>query len=354
MARKTTHFILQVPNKKHGRKSFGLLRRNPEGKSEKVKSAEIDAINSKYQRGIIDFDSAHAKMKDLREKAYKAIKPKRSLCKANLDLLEDYYEKYYRYKDIKAHRAAWNRLQRAVEAVGELSLLTADRFELQKAIADHPDQRRMAAALNQLLMFLGRADIKIMLNKKKRIEVKYLTVKEFKRVLLHLDAPDKELMKLLCTAAYATGARLGECFAMEEARLQHKGKSVFIGNQLRMDGEPDETKTGKPRVAMILKEFREQVREWAELDTDEKLEARKWGHAKIFKEACQKAFPKNLQKHLTFRDIRHCYAVHLSNEGLSIATIAEFMGNSEQVCEEYYKGFNSKKETILGAIQITG
>lgn len=55
---------------------------------------------------------------------------------------------------------------------------------------------------------------------------------------------------------------------------------------------------------------------------------------------------KKIRPELRFHDLRHSYAIELLNHGVSLSLTAQALGNSVQVCQEYYAGFELSDEGL--------
>ncbi len=248
-------------------------------------------------------------------------------------------------KDIKRPDSAYQRLERSVRTIGDLSLMAASQQELQKAIKDHNDQRRVAAALTQMLKYFGRGDIVLHKNRQPRPNPKYLSLTELSKILPHLQCHirghgdvDKEY-RALVQAAFASGMRQGELFAATPEGLRMGGQGYYVSEQMLWTKKIGETKTGDERMALILPELQRAFHDWLEVPVDLRKLMRNVDHCKIVTRACEKAFPDNERKHLVFHDLRHSYAKALGAQGESLSLIANSLGIGHSVCERYYKGF---------------
>jgi integrase len=341
-------FFIHAPNK-HGRKTFAILKRE-NGTSKSLKIPELDAINRKFLDKTIDHNTAVELVQELKDKLYERHKVEKYVHNENLDLLKDHWEKRYEHKDIKDKDSAYSRLRRAVEAIEDLSLLTATTHELQAKISKHPAQRRIAAALNQMLKHIGR-DVRIPLNRKPRTKPRHLTPDELEKVLLHVKSKNKDLTSLLCRAAIGSGLRLGELFALNVSNLREDGDIIYVAEQMGYDGTFDETKTRSDRLVPVLPRYKDFVKQWiARVSRQDKIDMRKWDFAKILKKACMEVFADQPEKHCVFHDLRHSYAIELLRLGYGISVIARCLGNSAQVCQEYYAGFSMTSDDIMGIV----
>jgi hypothetical protein len=57
------------------------------------------------------------------------------------------------------------------------------------------------------------------------------------------------------------------------------------------------------------------------------------------------AFPNNPDKQIIFHDLRHSYAIHLLSIGMTMEDMARGIGDTMEVCEEFYAGFSHTSES---------
>jgi integrase len=347
--RRNFDFFIHAPNK-HGRRSFAIIQR--QGKvSKTLKLPELDAINKNFKEGVIDYNVAVDLVEKLKNRLYEQHKPDKFVHNENVDLLKKYWAHKYEHKDIKARSSAYSRLRRAIEALEGLSLLTSSQYDIQAKISKHPRQRTIAAALNQMLIFSGRKDVRIPLNRKIRKKPRYLTPAELDIVLSHITGDHADTMKLLCRVAIATGLRVGEIFALTRSSLREEGDGLYIIEQMEKSGVFDVTKTREDRFVPILLSYKKDVLRWVtEIPMALRLEIRTIRHAEVLKEACMKVFPDNEDKHCVFHDLRHSYAAEMLRLGYGIDIVARCLGNSLQVCQEYYAGFTLSQNSLTAVI----
>lgn len=293
---------------------------------------------------MLSHDEALKQLIELKDSLYKSrdlALPKRVFNSQNFKILEDYWDSEYAHRDIIAPEDRKSALKRAVAGVGSLSLAVATRSELQIAVnrhfTDNNKQRPAVASLNQILKWLGRG---FTLNKQREVkrDVSYLTLEEFEKVIAHISPqkPEDAMFIALCKAAFATGCRLGELFTL--TRSKYHGSFIWVKTQLDENDKERATKTRKERKAFVIKERREWIEEW--LDIEDKAKIRHMNHAAKLRRACRKAFPSQNAKHCKFHDIRHSYAIYLLQvKHASLTLVALSLGNGQLVCEKYYGGF---------------
>lgn len=328
-------FRFVILNPGNGRAAFKIDKRP----GTRVKDPRLDAINASYKSGRLDFEAARKAVEDLRHSLYKECRAIRAVVgnEDNLRLVEQYWESEYSHRDLQDPKTARYELDRVVDAVGTLSIHTATREELQAVLDKHSGnrQRRLAASLRRLLDFAGRKDIKIRKAKKEKRRVRSLSEKEFKFMLeyIPLDRYDT-----LMQVAFYTGARIGECFAIQREDFDERKLELKILGQVDKTGSRRDTKNRRDRVTIVLPNGVKALKEWFNICVTFPTKDR--AHmAEIVREACIKAFPKDKSKHLTFHDLRHCYARQCRERGLSTEDVADLIGDSLIVAKEHYSGF---------------
>lgn len=350
-------YYLRKPNpQKTGqghRATFVICQREGEDGLSKTKQLSLEAItsiNRLYARNELSYPQALKMAEDVLAKLKaKASGPPKVFHSENARILDSYWEAVYEHKDQVDKSSMRYDLSRAVSALGSASLASATKLEMQaalkKSLGDSPNlQRRACSRLNQILRFVGRNFTLDKMREEYR-EVRYITHAQLSRVVDRIEDPN---FRLLCHVAFATGARLGECFTLE-AR-SYNGKMIQITTQLDEEEEKRQTKNRKRRKALVIKAGRPYLEQWLKLSDKEKLALRHIKHARTVKAAAANALEG---KYLVFHDLRHSYAVHLLERGCSLDMVAQFLGNSNAVCEKYYVGFVATDLTIDMADEIT-
>lgn len=336
-------FYIVAPSKT--RKRFAVVARfargRPEQRTETLELDTIKATNRLYVNGKISREEAHEALSHLIKSLKGEDKKKKpAYLKANKTLVDDYFAKVYGPREIVSPQSAYNRLLRAIKAVGNLPLTTASDLEIFQTVRGYePDQRlrkRLISTLSQLFRYIGRTDIQIPRIKKQRASVRHVTLKEFTEII---GAVADSGFASLCWAAFATGCRPGELFGLSTASYNDASKSVFIADQVDVvTGERRSTKTGERRHAVVIPEARSGLLEWLSLDEQERERIRKLRHSELFRRAARTALPSR-KDNFVFYDLRHSYAICLLNKGISIDFVAQALGNSISVCQEHYLGF---------------
>lgn len=346
------NFVLKKPSEKDGRRTFQVLKRTVTKdrpiKHERIENERLTAINASLLNGIQDAVACEIQAREVISDLMKIERqrlPRVVHNEENQRLVQSYWDREYSDREVLDSKAAYNRLVRAAEAVGNLSLFSASRQELQKAVnAKYKDnrQRDVVSALNQLLSFCGRG-IELIRREEIIDDVRYLTESEFNTVQKHVE---DGLDRLLQRVAYVTGLRQGELFALTPDSTL--GAQFFSQHQIDRQLQRRQTKRrlAKKRQIYVLPGGEDAFREWANVPKKLKLEYRNRKHAEVLQRACQKTFPNHEEKHIVFHDLRHSYAIYLVSRGVSLTQVAQCLNNSYAVCERYYSGFVLKDETI--------
>lgn len=337
-------YFIKSPGK--DRKAFVIVERfRKSGTSRRIDSKQLDAINGQYLQGRMTFEeakeAAHREVLKLRKKRNNEISPKPSMRASNERILSEYWKTVYRFKanQLRAKDAAYNRLRRAVQALGDTPL-TASDDDLQAAIEYSVatfggNQRRIVSALRQILRFMGR-ETHLALGRKTKARPRFLDIDEFRKIVPRLP----EYHKILAWVAFATGCRIGEIFALRESNFDSSLGSIFVDGQRLRSRKDGPTKNDRDRHVVVIDEGLPWLSKWLRLAARDRDALRNRRHAAIIKKACIDVFPDDTRKHLTFHDLRHCYAIHLVSMGVDHGLIALSLGDSIQVLQEYYAGYS--------------
>jgi integrase len=323
-----------------------ILCRDADGKSLSVHNEALDALNLRWKNGDITKELADEKVKEIKHQL-RVVRDKVSVFNsANAKILAEYWEREYTHRILIDPASMKNSLIAAINSVGNLSLLVATRAELQTRInelfIDDPEKhRRVCSRLNQILRYLGRG-FKLQLAKADNPEVAYISESQLS---LLMSALPFHLHRFVGTLFY-TGMRLGEMFKFE---IKSSGV-ISVKKQLDKKGKERAVKNRRPRTVAVdeagweyVHQFYE-MREWPSGD-DGLLYPRNYDYRRVIKKAAKKVF-KNPRNHITVHDLRHSFAIHMLNKGLSITEIALLLGDSVTVANRYYLGFVATDETI--------
>ena len=308
-------------------------RDTPDQHSSAMELETVNAVNAMLLKREVTEAQAEAMVKAEVKRLRDELKPKPITATINHEILQRFWDKAYKHKPNRSPESAYNRLLRAVNALGGLPLPTASAGEIQERLASNLSNnstlRDSIAATRQLLRFIGRPDVYIHKPIKKRRSIKYLTLEDFKKTLPFIPSD----LHPLYWATIGTGGRAAEVFAMEKYWAERK--AVFIETTLDKDMEDGPTKTGDVRWAPVITETIPYLIQWCNTPTEFRESIRKMRFAEILTEACTKAKVARI----VFRDLRHSYAIHLLTNKIPLEQVARALGNSLSVCQANYVGF---------------
>lgn len=340
-------YRLRLPNAKRRQKSF-VLEKNGHPFDE----ARISGINRSYLTGLIDFETAKAEANKILLQMRTAAKAQVKVAypDVNLDILAKATKEYDKRLENgrvlpRTHKMACAGLRRCINVLQDKNLPSISVKELGGIIESKPavSQPKLAVYFNMLLATAGRSE-RLHVPEQPDPDVKYLTQAEFIKVLQHID--DRQ-HKMVAIVAFATGCRLGEIFALTRYGRQ---ASVYVERQM-LEGPPwyGPTKTKKKRWVPVMEWGQKIVQEWLAVPEDERKYIRNLEWYEIIRRACKAAFPGQPHKHLTLRDLRHCYAIHWLDRLVGVRHLAQAMGNSERVIMKHYSGFiqTDEGETLM-------
>jgi integrase len=350
-----TEFRIEPPSGRS--KSFRIRFNSPatQGKWVPINLPEIDIANDHFKSGLVSKEHTKEKLKLILQGLYAErdkVKKKPEFQSKNIELVKKLWEEKYtrrRLKTLKRPNESYNDYMRAAEAVGMMPLDTCNLEDLEDHLHDTLGEkptilRRRIIWINSILMWLGRPKIP-QLKRMPRKSVRYLTEDEFFQVYTHLNGHpwDRTLAKI----AFYTGMRVGEIFGLYSKDVL-KNQALVV-NQMKAKREnhkDDTTKTDSERRVIILDEVAEDLKNWVQVSNEERVKIRDRHYADVISNACLKAFPKDEQKHLNFRDLRHCCAIYMLQNGIPIHLVAQQLGNAVEVTERFYSGFILKEESI--------
>ncbi len=352
---KKIRFTIKRPSLSRGcsrRSTFALVRdiKYPDGRRETntIIDERIVSINKAFKQGT-SFNDCLLKMEKLRESFYneqKKTQGKAVFNSKNRALVGEYLEKIYSIRKIKesSFNSMRHDLINAISCLEDKSIYVATQAEIQKCIDKAFKgniQRRKITRLNQLLKFIGRDDVLLSKNPKRKEDVRFLELNELEILFKVLERENRPLY-LATKIASLAGLRLSEIYGLKKRSIK-ADNMLFIDKQIQnIKGEyvEDMPKGYKVRHAYVIGELKDDLLEWITLSNDEKESIRTGSKtAKLIKSACNKIWPNDQSKHLTFHDLRHCYAIHLVSKGVTTDNVSKFMGNSPIVCIENYQGF---------------
>jgi integrase len=345
-------FYLKKPGK--GRARYSVLRDviKPDGRrvQELVQDERIDAVNRAYKSKLRDTTSCELELAEIIRQLYLPhTEAPPTFTEENRRLLEKYWEAEYADRSIVDPDSARNDLLRAIAAVGTLSLVTATKEQLQRAVdraLKGNKQRRVVSTLNQLLKFTKRP-LKLRRVPKEKRRVRFLSPAEFAKVVAaEPDFNNQQLMK----ACFATGGRVGEVFAINVEDI--RAGVARIDKQLKRDLTTTARKRGGECLAVVHPDYAKDVLAWASREDKESLRLRSW--PKIVRAACERVFPDEPSKWVSTHGLRHSYAIWLLSKGVSLSLVAQSLGDSDAVVQEYYAGFVLAPDSIATIKRLIG
>lgn len=331
------------------RKTFAIYKQIVQSNStinETINSKEIDAVNEQYLNGVIGYDLAVRNITKIQSDLYRQIGVNNSpdvFNNQNQKILNSYWDKVYKDRELIDENAAWNKLQRAVIALGNVSLISATKNELQKQIESkqfkNNKQREVVGKLNCLLKFLNR-DVKLNRKRKERHAPKYLNETEMLKVSRQIESISYEFSTLVKLAFYS-GCRLGELFALSKDSFRNG--VLFIDTQIDSNNVERDPKWQSSRKSFLVPQGKQAFDDWVAVKS--KMKISRTGISRLFSKTCRLVFD-DAAKHCKFHDLRHSYAIHLLSKNINLTLVAQSLGNSVVVAQEYYAGFTLNDETI--------
>lgn len=343
-----------------GRKSFTIYLdiKSREGKRvcTTIEDERLIAINRSFQSGLQTLEQCIVQVKEIIKDLYR--KDARCRKKVNIHnaenykVMDDFWEQDYSHRPLINEYTAKNEIKNAIEVLGQLSIYSASREEIQSCIDKKykgNSQRRIVGRLSQLLKFVGRANVKLRRQQKDMIKVSFLNESDFRKVLAVVPTQIEKTLLELC---YYSGLRIGEAYGLEPHHLLPDG-TIRVTGQLDRNGVRRQTKTKRPRLAFLFPQGIDAFKYWtqaseAEKATIDRLESSR----ELMKKYCKIAFPKDSSKYLTFHALRHCYAINLLTKGVSMSLVAQSLGNTLSVCQQHYVGFELTNDSIAAIKSI--
>lgn len=352
MDKRHTVYFIKRPSLKEKRVSFSILAKHTPPlngkKTTRYNSEDLAALNMALKSGV-PLENIEIRVKTICDTLNADQKKKENgnwiASTDNLNLVEEYWEKEVSDRKNRRPYTAKRRLLWAIDLIGPTPLL-GDRRELQKVVDQRSGgnkrrQRRCCAVLNEIRKWHGITQDRLKPEKKSRPKFLFLDEDEFKKVLPYIESgPRQELSDLTLQSLMATvfysGVRPGEAFAFKDDHYSNGGLKVLT--QIDRFEEEIDTKNGKIRTTLLFGDGEEHFFNWINATDKDKIE--RTGLARVLKKACQKAFPKQPDKWVPVKDLRHSYAVMcIKKKGFSISEISILLGNTVTVCEEYYLNF---------------
>ena len=321
---------------------------------DEVQKSTLKSINARFKDGKLDLEQARKEIEELVSSLYKGDRAIQAVVfnQENRKVLEEYLEAVYpvtKRKKMSDFRSAKNESASAVEALGSVSLQSSSPAKIQDQVdkscsGNSNKQRRVIFKLRGILNWLRPAESwKHLLtpdNKEHRL-VRHVSKTEFEDELVELLPSNR--YKVLARVCFYLGCRIGEAMALTTGDLREKVQTVMIMKQITKEGHAkrtvkNKTKNKKNRIAYIFPQGIPALKEWFKIKDTFTTEDRRRA-AEVMTAACVKAFTNEESKHMTWHDLRHCYAIRCLDSGMSISDVAKNIGDSILVCEEHYTGF---------------
>lgn len=328
---------LRKPTGSNRRCSYRLMHNN-----KTVASPELDSVNEALKLGEIN----KARAEEMAQEILQTYKKKNAPIVAaylpeNEEIARRYIAEVLALKTNRAPRAVEDRIMRAAKAVGKHSIRSAPLLDLRRALdkwEGRPYNDRVGA-LNQLMAFVGRRD-RLPRKSEPLPNPRHLLLGEFERVVGHIDNLN---VRTLCWAAFGTGARFGELFAisrMEQGQVYIPGQIKVIKTKNQKQLKMSVPKNKKTGWAAVIPAAEKWVKRWIELDPNIKNELRLLTKlSDTMRDVCQKEFPQQPDKWCTFHDLRHSYARYCLDNGKTLEDIREWLRDNMATVEKYYLGW---------------
>jgi integrase len=337
----------------------------------------IGVINSRYLAGEISYREAEEQLNTIlleyRSKEQKQTAPTFHN-QDNAKIYELIWSEDYKYRYIASASNRMMEFARLLELLGHESIVATHPQRLQALIdshcgINHSKQRRMAGVANQLLNFLYKRGLAkpsglVKLKKKRRKDITHLTLAELEAVLKQVKIPT---LTNLYLAAFCSGARLGELMSVKPEAIKdgpngigtlvvkgqivrgeaaHKGDNAPRGvRSVLVERELLKNQT-ELRQSLVLEFGLGALKAWARTPKAERLALRNRTYLTELKRAAGVALPGRGRK-LKFHDLRHSYAIHLLAIGMTMEDVARSIGDTIEVCEEFYAGFSHTPLSVL-------
>lgn len=335
--------ILKKPDQT--RRSFSLILRSTDNNGKKVhskyESTELETLNQNLKAGSIELWQAVKIAKSIHQTESLKLNPPKEykFNSENEEIFDKFWTQQYSHRQLIDESSSKNGFLRALRELDKTSLM-ASEFEINKALAHLKGnkKRKVVSCLQSIFKFLNRK-INLKSDRKEKTKIKFLSEDEFNQVIVLID---NYHVKLISKIAFYSGLRIGEIFGIEEHHL--KSNYVLVEQQMDRNSSIRQTKNRIERKAFLIKEGISAIKEWINIEDKEAI--RNIRASEVLSKACKQVFPKNKSKHCTIHDLRHSYAVNLVSKGVSLSLVAQSLGDSVTVAQEYYAGFVLSDEGI--------
>lgn len=378
--KRTSYFNIKPPYRGEGsrrgkRASFALIKAGTPATT--IDDSRIKNVNKRFLSGEASYETCLLHMQEIRDEYEKSIEiiPAVNIHNSdNLKIFQSIWEDDYQYRDIVSGRGRMIEFARIFELLSHRSILTISLPDLQALIneacsANANRQRRWVSVANQILKFIFSRGIaspigKLKMKKKTRSVVQHVSLEEMGKII---ELVEDEKLKALYYTAFVTGCRLGELLRLTPDRFTEadgglgfllvQGQLVKQERAHEGDSAPtnfrSELKEVKKlknqtdrRTALVLPEGRAYLKAWLSVPMEARILLRKSNYNAPLSKACKELFPDEEVKQVSLHGLRHSYAIHLLRLGMSLEDVAKSIGDTLEVCEEFYAGFAHTPETV--------
>ena len=366
-------FWLREPKENDRRKTFSIQFRvcypdkteKDHGVFEDKRTETLNEMLSKQKKDAISVGKEFRKIiKELQERELQ-LRGKLPISSENNIVFEKFWEIKYAGRSNIDLDTARNETIRAIEAVGNLPLLSASQNDIQKAVdkycgTDANKQRRIIARLRSILRAVGRTDIQLRREKPVHNDVHFLTKKEFSDLIDFIRLSNHDKIAGIAKSSYIafleclfySGLRIGEAFYIKQIHFDPKTRILKVEHQLNDKFQVVRPKWGKTRKAVIPKAGVKGFLNWVNATDRDKI--KRTDASKKLKFFSSQKFKSDKSKHISCHDLRHSYAVLMLREyNVSLATVASLIGDSIQVTEQYYIGYAPDNDILNMVAQKT-
>lgn len=313
----------------NGRKSYALI--GTDGKT--LYDERIDRVNHDLAQGVA-IDLLERRMRDIRDSFRRCT----DLSIDNLKLAHacQEYKVKRKGKHLSRPEASRQRLLRAVDALGKCSLLAATEEEIIDTLVNVPVRSRyhIVGAVNELLGYAKRSLRIFNPAPPRNDEIAFIRVLDWRGAMGGMP----EDYRTFLGALFATGCRIGE---LPRARID--GRIASIGSQLLRAGETAPTKNKVRRVAPLLPMLGDHIVAFLGWDQAKRDRIRIEHEARM-----RKVLRATLN--IRIHDLRHSYCVEHGAAGASVFELADFIGDTVQVCARHYRPYCIQDEQIARAL----
>ena len=339
--RSLINFRYQVYAPTAGRKVFRIVKLLKAGGAETVQSPEVATINELLLAGKLAKEQARERITKIVESLYDQdgiVQSKVTLSSHNEKIVKQYLNTL---GASKSPRLEYD-IKHAVSALGKVDLMSGTKRQMEKALESMEPQRRkrIVNKLNTVLRSVGR-DFKLGHEKVDRQEIRYLTLADFKKFLAKIESPELRLLHEVC---FYTGVTIGEALGLDARTYRPDACEIRVTNLVTQKGQKQQSRLGD-RTTVVMPEGHESLMAWfkARKHLSTNLHA---NASRYTKRAALQAFPAEAQKHITFTDLRHCYAMHLLAKGVPLSLVASCLGVEEKYAKEVYPKFDLGSESL--------